>query len=146
MRNQKGITLIALVITIIVLLILAGVSIAMLSGENGILNKASEAKEASATGTLDEACKIAVGNIISENLSWPTVTADTFKAEVATVNNSLTNIDVKESESHTGYWEVTADGTTEGTVVYVKISSGAVYGSEAQLPTTSTETDEGATD
>ena len=41
MRNQRGITLIALVITIIVLLILAGVSIAMLTGDNGILKKAS---------------------------------------------------------------------------------------------------------
>ncbi len=41
-NNQKGITLIALVITIIVLLILAGVSIAMLTGENGILSRARE--------------------------------------------------------------------------------------------------------
>ena len=44
-RWNKGITLIALVITIIVLLILAGVSIAMLTGENGVLTKATEAKE-----------------------------------------------------------------------------------------------------
>ena len=36
-ENTKGITLIALVITIIILLILAGVSIAMLTGNNGIL-------------------------------------------------------------------------------------------------------------
>ena len=43
MKNNKGITLIALVVTIIVLLILAGVSIAMLSGQDGILNRASEA-------------------------------------------------------------------------------------------------------
>ena len=43
-EENKGITLIALVITIIVLLILAGVAIAMLSGENGILKKAAEAK------------------------------------------------------------------------------------------------------
>lgn len=45
-KNTKnsGITLIALVVTIIVLLILAGISISMLSGENGILKKASEAK------------------------------------------------------------------------------------------------------
>ena len=43
-KKEKGITLIALVITIIVLLILAGVAIAMLSGENGILKKAAEAK------------------------------------------------------------------------------------------------------
>ncbi len=45
MKKQKGITLIALVITIIILLILAGVSIAMLTGENGILKKAQLAKE-----------------------------------------------------------------------------------------------------
>ncbi len=44
LRN-RGITLIALVITIIVLLILAGVSIATLTGENGIITQATEAKE-----------------------------------------------------------------------------------------------------
>ena len=44
MKRNKGITLIALVITIIVLLILAGVAIAMLSGENGILGKTAKAK------------------------------------------------------------------------------------------------------
>lgn len=43
-NNIKGITLITLVITIIVLLILAGVSISMLTGENGILTKAQNAK------------------------------------------------------------------------------------------------------
>ena len=37
--KNKGITLIALVVTIIVLLILAGVSISMLTGENGILKR-----------------------------------------------------------------------------------------------------------
>ena len=42
--KQNGITLIALVITIIVLLILAGVSIATLTGENGILTRANDAK------------------------------------------------------------------------------------------------------
>ena len=44
-RGSKGITLIALVITIIVLLILAGVSIATLMGENGLLTRASEARK-----------------------------------------------------------------------------------------------------
>ena len=43
-NNAKGITLIALIITIIVLLVLAGVTIAMLTGENGIINKAMQAK------------------------------------------------------------------------------------------------------
>ena len=45
LKSQKGITLIALVITIIVLLILAGVSIAMLTREDGILSQAVHAKE-----------------------------------------------------------------------------------------------------
>ena len=45
LKSQKAITLIALVITIIVLLILAAVSIATLTGENGILTQAGNAKE-----------------------------------------------------------------------------------------------------
>lgn len=44
-RKEKGITLIALVVTIIVLLILAGISIAMLTGSNGVLDKTAEAAE-----------------------------------------------------------------------------------------------------
>ena len=39
MKADKGITLVALIITIIVLLILAGVSIAMVLGDNGLINK-----------------------------------------------------------------------------------------------------------
>ena len=44
-KENFGITLIALVITIIILLILEGVSIAMLTGNNGILTQAKLAKE-----------------------------------------------------------------------------------------------------
>lgn len=44
-QSIKGITLITLVITIIVLLILAGASISMLTGENGILTRGTKSKE-----------------------------------------------------------------------------------------------------
>ena len=44
MKNNKGITLIALVITIIVLLILAGISVQMISGDNGIISRTQDAK------------------------------------------------------------------------------------------------------
>ena len=44
-NRQKGITLIALVITILVLIILAGVTINLTIGENGIFSKAKYAKE-----------------------------------------------------------------------------------------------------
>ena len=54
LKNTKGITLIALVVTIIVLLILAGVSIAMLTGNNGILTQGNRAKEEQAHAAVKE--------------------------------------------------------------------------------------------
>ncbi len=54
MEKNRGITLIALVVTIIILLILAGISITMLAGQNGILNRAQEAKEKTETAQEDE--------------------------------------------------------------------------------------------
>ena len=57
-QNNRGITLIALVITIIVLLILAGVSIAMLTGSNGILTQASNAKKATEEAAKEENSKL----------------------------------------------------------------------------------------
>ena len=59
-KNAKGITLIALVITIIVLLILAGVTIATLTGDNGILGKAKTAKTTNDEEKAKEQIKIAV--------------------------------------------------------------------------------------
>ncbi len=58
MRKNKGITLIALVITIIVLLILAAVSIATLTGENGILSQANKAKEETRGANVDETIQL----------------------------------------------------------------------------------------
>ena len=55
LKSRKGITLIALVVTIVVLLILAAVSIAMLGGENGIITQAIGAKEKNRAGTVREA-------------------------------------------------------------------------------------------
>ena len=59
MKN-KGITLIALVITIIVLLILAGVSVATLTGNNGILIRAQEAREATEKAEIEEQIRLAL--------------------------------------------------------------------------------------
>ena len=57
-KRNNGITLIALVVTIIVLLILAGVSIAMLTGENGILTQARNAKDRTEEARVDEENRI----------------------------------------------------------------------------------------
>ena len=60
LKNKKGITLIALVITIVVLLILAGVTIAMLTGDNGILTKAQSAKTQNDKASVKEKIELAV--------------------------------------------------------------------------------------
>lgn len=66
-RKERGITLIALVITIIVLLILAGISIAMLTGENGILTQAQTAKQETEKASVIEQAKADVLGVQSEN-------------------------------------------------------------------------------
>lgn len=58
MKNQKGVTLVALVVTIIVLLILAGISVAMLTGDNGILTQANSAKKKTDTSKNEEIIKL----------------------------------------------------------------------------------------
>ena len=65
-QNEKGITLIALVITIIVLLILAGVSISMLTGENGILNQAAKAKDMTDDAQVRENIIMAYNNAVAK--------------------------------------------------------------------------------
>ena len=80
MRNQKGITLIALVITIIVLLILAGVSIAMLTGQNGILTRATDAKKDTTTAEAVERINMelsaAYALVLSGDITGTTFTQD----------------------------------------------------------------------
>ena len=66
MKNQNGITLIALVITIIVLLILAGVSIAMLTGDNGILSNAQKAGDDTLKAEVKERLQLALNDVKTE--------------------------------------------------------------------------------
>ena len=92
LKNNKGITLIALVITIIVLLILAGVSIAMLTGQNGILNQATNAKEdtkaAEVADKINMALNAELANLLADNeLSGG---EDATAATIATANGITT--------------------------------------------------------
>ena len=61
-KSENAITLIALVVSIIVLLILAGVSIAVLTGENGIINRASSAKTTNEESEIMENIRLAYNN------------------------------------------------------------------------------------
>ena len=105
MKNKinKGITLIALVITIIVLLILAGVTIATLTGDNGILTKAQNAKEKNAQKTVEEQINLAVqASKINEGL---VIDKDILEQELT--NNG---IEITKSENDELPWTVKKDG------------------------------------
>ena len=90
LKKNRGITLLALVVTIIVLLILAGVTIATLTGENGILTKASEASEQTEIGDEKEAIGIAYNGLMAENQGRGGITAEKLKEEL--IRNGRTDI------------------------------------------------------
>ena len=98
--SPKGITLIALVITIIVLLILAGVSIAMLTGDNGILTQAKEAKEANIAGGEKEQIQLAMQSLKlkkqADNVST-TVTAEELQKQL--LDDGAKNVTVEAGEN-----------------------------------------------
>ena len=66
-KKQKGITLIALVVTIVILLILSGISLNIVLGNNGIITKAQEAKIANNHSTVYEAMQLQYDNYYTES-------------------------------------------------------------------------------
>lgn len=94
-KERNGITLIALVITIIVLLILAGVTIATLTGDNGLLKTASNAKEKNIEATAKEKIQVEVagsygldGKIDIEQLNTNFSRINGFKYNDSALSNS----------------------------------------------------------
>ena len=81
-RKEKGITLIALVISIIVLLILAGVSIAMLTGDNGILTQAQNAKNKTEEAEEMEKIQLSVNEAQLGNSGYQELTEENLQKEI----------------------------------------------------------------
>ena len=67
-KREKGITLVALVITIVILLILAGIAIAALTGDNGLFSRAQQAKEETIKSQLKEEITMSIQEIQTEEL------------------------------------------------------------------------------
>ena len=81
-RKQKGITLVALVITIIVLLLLAGVTISLLVGENGIITKAKEGGNRTQQAQEKEKIELAVTASIMEDTDKLTIEEGNLNTEL----------------------------------------------------------------
>ena len=145
LKESKGITLIALVITIIVLLILAGVTIATLTGDNGILKKAGDAKTQTEQAKEDENLKIAIAgsygtdgklnlddlkdNLKNQGISY--TNSNEFPLEV-TVNGEEKKIDA--NGNVTVKLESVADSKTKGTVFDDVTTLEDTYGNQVTIP------------
>ena len=119
MKNQRGITLIALVVTIVVLLILAGTSIAMLSGETGIISNAQRAKmgnkEGEVISRMDFAYDTVKTQIVVDSSLGTTYDATTAENMAKFEKLVLTELGISASGNN-GY-TVTTDSTTAKTIV-----------------------------
>ena len=110
-KKEKGITLIALVISIIVLLILAGVTIAALSGDNGILTRAKDAKEKTEQAQKEEEKTLSdIENILGVYKFKNLNIEDTNPAEVVPENSTVLEDDanngivIKDSNNNEWVW------------------------------------------
>ena len=147
MKNQKGITLIALVITIIVLLILAGITIAMLTGENGLLNKANSSKSKTVEAEAVEKINVTLSDVKAEiykqqvsNSAYLPVSSSSLESKITT----LLNTDgIKTTEAENDYWYSFADNTLtisyKNTAAGVSTVSGSIDLSEAPWTITKAE-------
>lgn len=81
-KDQKGITLIALVVTIVVLLILAGISIFAVLGENGIISKAKDSKAQTIIGNEKEDIMLSYTSALISNKGEGKVTSEQLQEEL----------------------------------------------------------------
>ena len=116
-NKSRGITLIALVITIIVLLILAGVSIAMLTGENGLLSQAEDAKTETEKSGVEEAVDIAMAEYYTRKNTGEDITLGDFlneKLEAGEFDNVTDNGDGTYTVEKDGYEVIVSDNGRQG--------------------------------
>ena len=141
-KNQKGITLIALVVTIIVLLILAGVSIAMLTGENGIMSKASTASWKSKLGDAQDIVALEVSNAMNNYFIHAYVDdTDTETASYTTLDGAIKlGCSTAQAELGNGYKvESTVDSSGSGRIKIEYTSNSKKYTVEGEVSTTNTK-------
>lgn len=105
-KREKGITLVTLVVTIIILLILAGVTITLLLGDNGILNRAKQSGEEYTKAQIKEEMELGILDIQTE-LSQRKPPEDLTKQAIIDnladrLNNTFTIVDTLEGE-YKGY-------------------------------------------
>lgn len=122
LSKERGITLIALVVTIVVLLILAGISISMVLGSDGIIAKAKESRAETRMAQIDEQVKLAIGDAYADGIG--SITDSGLKSAL---NNHIGEGTYDISGDETTGWKVTVKETGK---TYDIASNGKINSSE----------------
>ena len=127
-KRQTGITLIALVVTIIVLLILAGITIITLTGNNGIIKQATEAKKQTVAGQEIDALNMAITSLNMEKYSENT---DYFDELVYISEDIIKTLGYEDGENYVNFSQQVEVGKNtlvfpiefekSGNIYYIKI-------------------------
>ena len=115
LKESKAITLIALVITIVVLIILAGVAINLTLSQNGIFNKASEGKDKYEIAAIKERVELELTALEMENIDKDPVIIETALIELSK-KKIFDSIDVEGNTGFTGEYEVILKNNEKGKV------------------------------
>lgn len=111
-KNQKGITLVALVVTIIVLLILAGVSLSLVAGSDGILGRATNAVDKNQIAMIKEKIELKVAeeveNFYEEKYVERTIDNSTTALEYISGTDTANNTTTEEKYSRVHFEEAGA--------------------------------------
>lgn len=137
-REEKGITLVALVVTIVVLLILAGITINMVIGDNGIISKADEARDETIKSQEKSALDLAVSYLHMSNMVDGTdnLNASNLKTETEKNYGKKDSVDVKGEKIFIVTYKETGNKylvLTDGTVIEIdNVEFDLVYYVKAQ--------------
>ena len=128
MKNQRGVTLIALVVTIIVLIILAGIAIVTLMGDNGVITRSKQAKQEQIEGEVRDSITLAIQSAKMQ-AELKAVSSPSFSAQSDLIANSTTNTNSDiykaiDDDLSSDYTITAATGTNE-TVVTIEFTNGA---------------------
>ena len=107
-NTQKGVTLIALAVTIIVMLILAGETISTLIGKGGITSRITEARDKNAIAKVEEEAQIEYSDLLMNN-------------QIDSIGEDITIGNIKERMERKGY-EIKTIGASDSNVIGIELS------------------------
>ena len=140
LRNKRGITLIALVITIIVLLLLAGISISMIAGNNSVLNRAGSSRVANAFAAAKDEVNMKIGaatqdyflSVYNENTEIGTYSKSELDTRAMAAVTSIETADVSIKKTWNSNKQIVLKYNPDGSTIKGTLDNGVMTWGEIE--------------